>query len=203
MDSNKIFKAGSDANKLETVAIHLGRNAKEVFVELSGNDESGDGSQLKPFKTVGRAILELTGTTRKLMVVLGDGTHPCGTIDVEYAYLHITGTGKLQMKATSTSLYRSRYNATVYIGVDIDDVSENNYNNFVAFSCCSSIYFYQSTINLTKAVSFLYQGGGQNAYIAHTCEINSVNPIPKLNPDYNSEDLAIAENNSTYTNITA
>lgn len=66
---------GSPVNKFELINVELQRNSKTVYVELTGSDVTGDGSEAKPYKTIKHALKDATGTVRYLGIVLGAGQH--------------------------------------------------------------------------------------------------------------------------------
>lgn len=107
---NTILGGGSQLNKLSKISEHLNRNSRTVFVELTGDDVAGDGTEGKPFATVARAQQELTGTTAHLIVFIGAGVHNVSHVYLVNGILEINGAGTLNMTGNgSGNLLRVEY----------------------------------------------------------------------------------------------
>lgn len=197
----KIFMAGSDANKFETVALHLSRKERTVHVELTGSDENGDGSRDKPFATFARALSEATGTTRILTITLGDGEHDTNSITVSGHMLIVNGTGSLRINATTYYLAAMLRYGYIYFDVNVIDVSQEAYT--VAFSVYEHAQIQtRKDVTLTNAGALILSSQGQNSCYFINGNISSVNAISKIATTTNTEPLSVKETSVTYNNIT-
>jgi len=200
-----ILGGGSQLNKLSKISEHLNRNSRTVYVELTGNDVTGDGSVGNPFTTVASALLELTGTTRVLTIELGAGDHTAAPINVLGGKVTLKGLGRLKIDPAGGHLISGSNGATVSVAVDVVDMSSAAYPWAFIMEASSTLligYGKAVTIDLVNADAFMANGYGQNAYSGSMSTITSTALIPKFAAGINSEPLAVKEYAMTYTNLT-
>jgi hypothetical protein len=197
-----ILGAGSPLNKFELIDIELSRNSKTVYVDLTGNDLTGDGSLTKPFKTIERALQEATGVIAMLDISLADGEHTMSFLTFTGVDFSFTGTGSINFIAGGTYNFiveRARVEFNVPV---TDTASTNDYP--IAFAVTENgVLVFRNDVDLTRCTgSLLFSGHGQNAYYASHAGVTSVNAISKVAATTNSEPVSIQDVVSTYTNIT-
>lgn len=199
--SNTILGGGSRLNKLNKLAEHLERSWRTVYVDLAGNDVSGDGTLSKPFATVARALQEGVGTTRTLTVSLNAGDHATSTIKLEDNAVIFAGAGRLSMTASEGLLFHLS-SARLIVDVDVIDVSTASYSAALYLTSGSKVQLRDNVVSLTRAQGLFINHSGQNSYYGGSNTVTSTGSIPKIVGSANSEPVALCEAGVTYTNIT-
>jgi hypothetical protein len=201
-----ILGMGSPLNKFEAIDIELNRNSKTVYVDLGGNDVTGDGSQDKPFKTVARAINEETGTISYLAVWLNDGSHVVKNIALTRKNILITGTGALSLTTDNGNYLWLAERSSVVIDVDVNDEDQlTDVHSFANLEGDSSILFRDGKATMTKVVGRLvYYSYGYCSFSCFRYSFESSKVISKIiKSSYRVDSqIALYELSTAYTNIT-
>lgn len=201
-----LLGGGSPLNKFKEIDAHLSRNYRTVYVELSGDDAKGDGSQGRPFKTIERALLEKVGTTLSLEIVIGDGVH-----DINYAFgvthgtVKITGTGSVRFGVKETEPRSSLVNVSTsgifWLDVPAQEVAQASVSKMFAVSGNGRILLWGATLVLNNVTyGVVSSSWGQNTFYVQGCHITSAHAIQKTAGV--TTDLSVYESSATYTNIT-
>ena len=203
---NTILGGGSRLNKLKKIEEALSRTSRTVYVELTGNDISGDGSESKPFASVERALSEQTGTTIILDVVLGNGVHDIKNFfEVSHGQVKIMGTGSLRLGTgvvvPCSSLISVSTSGVFWINVPVVEQAGAAITQLFALSGNGRVMIWSSTLTLNNVTGSLVGcSWGQNTFYIMGCSVTSVNAITKIGGI--TADLSVYEQTTSYTNIT-
>ena len=197
---NTILGGGSRLNKLKKIEQALSRNERTVYVELTGNDISGDGSVGKPFGTVARAIDEMTGTTRTLEVNLGVGIHDLTKLHISNGILNITGVGTLNIIGLGVVNLLNVDNG--YLAIACAELTSNTQANSVFGLGLNGTIYLSTALSCNNISSLVFDHWGAGLLVMDTCTATKTGSTIPLLAGAGSVDTFVIKRALTLTNIT-
>lgn len=194
---------GSPLNKFSQINEHLTRNSRTVYVEADGNDIKGDGSQVRPFNTIKRALSEAVGTTSILTISLGEGSHALtGKTTINSVNVTFIGEGMIDLDSAGEFPF-SLINSMVTTHVNINDVSTGTYSSLAVLDAGSIFAIRAGVVSLVSCTYQLFLNGtGHNGYLIASSTVQSNRAIVKAAANTNSAAMSDYIAGATLTNIT-